>query len=240
MKGFLSDLTLLCFLPTGNYTTGDFSTPLRSARNDKSAARCVSYERLFANRFPSGLPLWCFSPLSFRAVVQVRISSMPHGAGETESRNLLLKGFLSGLTLWCFLPTGNCLRIVSHPAWHFRFPYRPETIRPEISRLRFAPLEMTNRRPAAFHMRDCLQIVSRPACLYGASPLCHFERWYKSVYPLCLMEPVKRSREISYSKGSPSALTLWWFLPAGNPKTRQPSAAGFFLKGYSLKYRYFP
>ena len=128
-KGFLSGLTLWCFLPPGNYTTGDFSTPLRSARNDKSTARCVSYERLFANRFPSGLPLWCFSPLSFRAVVQVRISSMPHGAGETESRNLLLKGFpicldalvflttrklfakgfLSGLTLWCFLPTGNCL-----------------------------------------------------------------------------------------------------------------------------------
>ena len=136
VKGFLSDLTLWCFLPTGNYTTGDFSTPLRSARNDKSAARCVSYERLFANRFPSGLPLWCFSPLSFRAVVQVRISSMPHGAGETESRNLLLKGFpicldalvflttrklfakgfLSGLTLSFSLPTGNCSRKVSYPA----------------------------------------------------------------------------------------------------------------------------
>ena len=195
-KGFPSVLTLWYSLPTGNYTTGDFSTPLCSARNDKSAARCVSYERLFANRFPSGLPLWCFSPLSFRAVVQVRISSMPHGAGETEPRNLLLKGFpicldalvfltgrklfvkgfLSGLTLRCFLPAGNYLRRVSYPTCRFGVSYRQETVRPEISRLRFAALEMTNRRPAAFHMRDCLQIVSRPACLYGASPPCHFER----------------------------------------------------------------
>ncbi|WP_303052243.1 hypothetical protein, partial [uncultured Dialister sp.] len=65
-----------------------------------------------------------------------RISSMPHGAGETESRNLLLKGFpicldalvfltgrklfakgfLFGLNLCCFLPTGNYLQRVSYPA----------------------------------------------------------------------------------------------------------------------------
>ena len=44
-------------------------------------------------------------------------------------------------------------------------------------------------------------MVSYTAWRYGVSyPLCYFERWYKPVYPLCLMEMVKRSREISFSK----------------------------------------
>jgi len=45
-KGFLLDLALWCFLPTGNFSTGDFSTPLRYARNDRGAWRHgVSYRQ---------------------------------------------------------------------------------------------------------------------------------------------------------------------------------------------------
>ena len=39
--------------------------------------------------------------------------------------------------------------MVSHPAWYRCVSYRQETFRPEISRLRFAPLEMTERHGAA-------------------------------------------------------------------------------------------
>ena len=81
-------------------------------------------------------------------------------------RKLFAKSFLSGLTLWRFTPTGNCSRRVSYPTWHRCVSYRQETIRvgfpirldtmafhtgrelsgEEISRLRFASLEMTGRR----------------------------------------------------------------------------------------------
>ena len=44
-------------------------------------------------------------------------------------RKLFAKGFLSGLALWLSLPTGNYLRKVSYPAWHYGCPYRQETIR---------------------------------------------------------------------------------------------------------------
>jgi len=42
-NSFLSDMVPLRFITTGNYSTGDFSTPLRSARNDRTACHhCVS------------------------------------------------------------------------------------------------------------------------------------------------------------------------------------------------------
>ena len=35
-----------CFIPTGNCSTGDFSTPLRCARNDREGEyHCVSYRQ---------------------------------------------------------------------------------------------------------------------------------------------------------------------------------------------------
>ena len=81
-------------------------------------------------------------------------------------RKLFAKGFLSGLAPWCFLPTGNYSPIVSCPAWPHGVSYPQETVREgfpirlgsivflphrklfakEISRLRFAPLEMTKGR----------------------------------------------------------------------------------------------
>ena len=81
-------------------------------------------------------------------------------------RKLFAKGFLSGLAPWFSLPTGNCSRRVSYSAWLHGVSYPQETIREgfpvrlgsmvfltdrklfakEISRLRFAPLEMTKGR----------------------------------------------------------------------------------------------
>ena len=44
--GFLLSVAPMCFLPTGNCLPGDFSTPLRSARNDRAAwPHCVSYRQ---------------------------------------------------------------------------------------------------------------------------------------------------------------------------------------------------
>ena len=54
------------------------------------------------------------------------------------SRKLFAKGFLSGMRTLCFSSMGNYLRMVSCPAWYHCVSYRPE-----ISRLRFAALEMT-------------------------------------------------------------------------------------------------
>ena len=61
-------------------------------------------------------------------------------------RKLFAKGFLSDLIPQCFLPTGNCSRIVSCPTWLHGVSYPQETVRREISGLRFAPLEMTKGR----------------------------------------------------------------------------------------------
>ena len=84
-----------------------------------------------------------------------------------------------------FTAAGNYLRIVSRPAWHHCVSMHQKALRPEISRLRFAPLEMTERHGTiAFHIGrkllapsflsgmtlwrlipigNCSQIVSYPA-----------------------------------------------------------------------------
>ena len=79
-------------------------------------------------------------------------------------------GFLSGLAPLCFIPTGNFSRIVSCPAWIHCVSSRQETFRPEISRLRFAPLEMTERHGAAvFHTNKKLFMKG---FLFGIAPSC--------------------------------------------------------------------
>ena len=54
------------------------------------------------------------------------------------NRKLFANSFLSDVGLVCFNSIGNYLRIVSCSAWYHCVSYRPE-----ISRLRFAALEMT-------------------------------------------------------------------------------------------------
>ena len=107
-KGFLSALTPWRFLPTGNCSPGDFSTPLCSARNDKRAwLHSVSYRQ---ETVREGFP--------------IQLGSMVLLA----HRKLLAKGFLSGLAPCCFLPTRNCSRRVSHSAWLHGVLYRQETV----------------------------------------------------------------------------------------------------------------
>ena len=58
-------------------------------------------------------------------------------------RKLFANGFLLDVGQWGFIATGNCLRIVSYSTWDKGDSSRQETVRQEISRLRFAALEMT-------------------------------------------------------------------------------------------------
>ena len=60
-KGFLSDLTPWCFLPTGNCSPGDFSTPLEMTKGLGSMV-LLTHRKLFAKGFLSALIPQCFLP----------------------------------------------------------------------------------------------------------------------------------------------------------------------------------
>ena len=99
-KGFLFDLTPLCFNATGNclwivsYSTWHY---------------CVSYrQETIRERFP------------IRHGITVFLAD----------RKLFAKGFLLDMALLCFLPTGNCLRRVSYSTWHYCVSLRQETFSP--------------------------------------------------------------------------------------------------------------
>ena len=113
---------------------------LDSARNDRTAwLHCVSYrQETFRKWFP-----------------------LRHGAiAFHTNRKLFANGFQSGMTPLCFIAAGNYSHIISCPAWLHCVSYRQETFRPEISRLRFAPLEMTERHVAiAFHLHRKLSPI---------------------------------------------------------------------------------
>ena len=134
--GFLSDLALLCFISVGNY--------LRMV-SYSTWHQCVSYrQETVCVWFPIRLGTDVFH----------------------TDRKLFAYGFLFSLGRMCFIPTGNYSRMVSYPAWHHGISYRQETVcvwfpirlgtstfhigrklpGEEISRLRFAALEMTGRR----------------------------------------------------------------------------------------------
>ena len=190
-KGFLLGMAPLCFLPAGNFSMGDFSTPLRYARNDRGAWRHgVSYRqetvcegfparlgtvvfltgrKLFAKGFLLDVAPLCFLPtgnfsrrvsystwlhcVSYRQ--ETFREGFPARRGTTAfhtGRKLFAKGFLLDVAPLCFLPTGNCLRRVSCSTWLHCVSWRQETFRWEISRLRFATLEMTEGRGGSmFH-----------------------------------------------------------------------------------------
>ena len=97
-KGFLSDLALWLFLPTGNYS------------------RKVSY------------PAWHHGYPYRQETVCERFPIRRDTMAVLTDRKLFAKGFLSGMTLWLSLLTGNYSRKVSYPAWHHGCPYRQETI----------------------------------------------------------------------------------------------------------------
>ena len=87
---------------------GDFSTPLRCARNDRATGhQCVSYrQETICEGFPTRHGINVFH----------------------DDRKLFAYGFLFGLGQMCFIPTGNYSRMVSYPAWHCCVLYRQETI----------------------------------------------------------------------------------------------------------------
>ena len=122
-KGFLSDLTPWCFLPTGNCSPGDFSTPLEMTKGLGSMV-LLTHRKLFANGFLSALIPQCFLPtgncsrivsysawlhcISYRQETirerfPVRLGSMVF----FTDRKLFAYSFLSALAPCCFLPTGN-------------------------------------------------------------------------------------------------------------------------------------
>ena len=84
-------------------------------------------------------------------------------------RKLFPNSFLSGLVPLCFISIGNYLRMVSYPVWFHCVSYRQETFRPEISRLRFAPLEMTERRGTTVFLADRKLVAY--SFLSGVAPL---------------------------------------------------------------------
>ena len=95
---FLSGMTPLRFIPTGNFSTGDFSTPLRSARNDRAA--------------------WCHCVSSQQETIRVSFP-IRHGAIAFHlNRKLFAYSFLSGIAPLHFISAGNFSRMVSCPAWH--------------------------------------------------------------------------------------------------------------------------
>ena len=170
-------------------------------------------------------------------------------------RKLFAYGFLFGLGQMCFIPTGNYLRMVSCPAWHHGISYRQETVcvwfpirfstaafhtdrklpGEEISRLRFATLEMTGRRGAdVFHdgrklfaygflsdmapmcftpAGNCLRMVSCPAwdgCVsYRQETICVW-------FPIRLGTAAFYIDRKLFAKGFLFSLGRMCFIPTGN------------------------
>ena len=85
-ESFLSDLTLWCFLPTGNC--------LRKVSYPTCHYGVSHRQETIGEKFPT------------RHGMMVILTD----------RKLFAKGFLSDMALWCFTPTGNYLQKVSHPA----------------------------------------------------------------------------------------------------------------------------
>ena len=63
--------------------------------------------------------------------------------GIHSGRKLFAYSFLSGMGRLHIIATGNYSRKVSYTAWGEWYSWRQDTLRWEISRLRFAALEMT-------------------------------------------------------------------------------------------------
>ena len=156
-QGFLSDLALLCFIPTGNclrrvsYSAWDGCVSYRQETirvwfpiRLGTAAFYID-RKLFAKGFLFGLGQMCFIPtgnysrmvscpawdgcVSYRQET-IRVWSpirLGTAAFHTD-RKLFAYGFLFGLRQMCFIPTGNCLRMVSCPTWHRCVSYRQETV----------------------------------------------------------------------------------------------------------------
>ena len=97
MKGFLYGVRQMVYIAIGNYLPGDFSTPLRCARNDRAA--WDRWHSLLQETVCEGFPI-------------LRWDNDIHGG-----RKLFAKGFLFGVRKMVCIVAGNCLRKVSYTAW---------------------------------------------------------------------------------------------------------------------------
>jgi hypothetical protein len=136
-KGFLSDVTPLCLIATGNcsrkvsYPAWHHGCPYRQetvcerfpTRRDTMAI--PTDRKLFAKGLLSGLAPWLSLPTgNCSQRFPIRLGTMV----ILTDRKLFAKGFPSDVTPWLSLPTGNYFRKVSYPAWHHGYPYRQETV----------------------------------------------------------------------------------------------------------------
>ena len=160
-NSFLSDMVPLRFITTGNFSTGDFSTPLRSARNDRTAChhRVSSQQETLREWFP-----------------------VRHGAAVSHrNRKLFANGFPSGMTPLCFIAAGNFSPIVSCPTWLHYVSYRQETFREwfpirhgsiafHTDRKLFANGFLSGMAPLCFiSVGNFSRMVSHPAWLHCVS-----------------------------------------------------------------------
>ena len=123
-NGFLFDMVPLRFIPTGNF--------------------------LQMGPYPAWPHYVSYRQETFHKWVPIRHGSIAFHRG----RKLFANGFLSDMVPLRFIAAGNFSRMVSCLAWRHCVSSRQETFRPEISRLRFAPLEMTERHGAAVSHRN--------------------------------------------------------------------------------------
>ena len=180
-KGFLPGVTLWRFLPAGNCSKGDFSTPLRYARNDRGGvvAWCFLPAGNYSRRVSCSAWLHCVS--CWQETIR---EGFPTRLGSTvflADRKLFAKGFLLDVAPLCFLPTGNCLRRVSYPAWLHCVSYRQETVCEVFPTRRDTVAFLTGRKlfakgflPGVTLWRflptgNCLRIVSYSAWLHCVS-----------------------------------------------------------------------
>ena len=139
---FLSDMVPLRFITTGNFSTGDFSTPLEMTERH-GAAVFHTDRKLFANGFLSDMaplrfiPTGNFSPIvshpawlhcvSYRQETFREWFPIRHGAIAFHlNRKLFAYSFLPDMAPLRFISTGNFSPIVSYPAWLHCVSYRQE------------------------------------------------------------------------------------------------------------------
>ena len=142
---FLSDMAPSCFTSIGNFSSGDFSAPLRFARNDKEGMTPL----YSANFFP---PPTCHPERQRRISVKAASVEYFHkyqSAGSSlrrlptrhgsvvfhRGRKLFAGRFLDSarndredMAPSCFTSAGNWSHIVSYPAWLRCASSRQETV----------------------------------------------------------------------------------------------------------------
>ena len=203
-NGFPLDMTPLCFIPTGNCSRiVSCPTWLHCvSHRQETFRREISRLRFAALEMTGAAGRHCASYRreTVREWFPIRHDTFVLHAG----RKLFANGFLSDMISLCFMPAGNCSRIVSCPTWLHCVSHRQETFRREISRLRFAALEMTGAagRHCASYRRetvcewfpirhDTFVFHSDRKLLANSFPL--------DMTPLCFIPTGNRLRMVSHS-----------------------------------------